>query len=744
MLKIGIAITNICLLLILSVAIASPTPNNNGWMQGIHLQNQSNTDPTHNLSTLTQHLATVKQSHKQHTANTLTADRPNVTVTVKQGKPSSRTQAVSIKPKTTQKKSSKHLWNLQNVDIMKVIAEVSQETGKNFIVDPQVSGKVTIVSSTALNSDAIYQVFLSTLQVLGYAAVPSGHIIKIMPLRDANRLGSGVMNPHTPQGDNIIVQVIPLHYVSALQLVPILNPLIPTWANVAAVTTANSLIVSGTDAVVNRVMGIVQHVDTPAANGVDVITLQYATAENVATEINKLIESSRAYGDTVDAAVSADDRSNSLMITGNRSARLRIKVLVTQLDQGGPDGMGDTQVLHLHYIQVQDILPILRGIAHQNSNSASAPVSTIPVSSDSNNGSMGGNQSSFSNQVQSITNAQLNSGAVTGDTAKQPIVITGDVTNNALIITAPSAMMFKLKNVVSHLDVRPEQVLVQGIIAEVDASKAQNLGIQWGSSALSGSDSSGNSSLGPTTAFAATGGLGVGFIQSGNLRGLVQLLGSNTGSNILSTPSITVLNNGHADIEVGKTISETTGEYQPTTGTPTNPFTQFQDKNVGLVLRVTPQITGDNSIRLAIDQTNSSIISDTDSSSSNPNPSTNQEKISTSVLVNNGQVLVLGGLISSQKEEVVSQVPFLGDIPILGYLFKHTESQNVKKDLLVFLRPIVITNPEQANEISKQRYEFIRDRQILNGNHMGEFTASSTLMSATGVQLPVPFSDPNG
>jgi general secretion pathway protein D len=589
------------------------------------------------------------------------------------------------------------------------------------------------------------------LHVLGYAAVPAGDIVKIIPLRDAGRESVKVIgNNSTVSGDSIVVQIIPLKYISAIQLVPILNPLIPSWANVSAVTTANSIIISGTASVVQRVNNIIARVDTPAANGVDVISLQYASSEDVAKELDKLIQASRAYGDTVSAAISADDRSNSILLSGNQATRLRLKVLISQLDQAGSNGLGDTQVIHLHYIQVQDILPILRGIAHQNPGSIGSSAGT-PINSGSNSSSSYGSNSSldsgdngFTNQVQSISNAELNSGAVSGDGTKQQTVITGDVTNNALIITAPNAMMNKLKNVIARLDVRPEEVLVQGVIAEVDASKAQSLGIQWGSQALSGADSSGNSVLGPTSAFAATGGMGVCFITDGSLRGVAQLLGSDSGSNILSTPSITVLNNGHADIEVGKTFSELTGNYQPSGNSNSNPFQQFSDKSVGLALRVTPQITGDDSIRLAIDQSNSSIINDSDSTNSssnsiNPNPSTNQEKISTSVLVNNGQILVLGGLMSAQKEKVTTKVPFLGDIPLLGWAFKHTEDRNVKKDLLIFLRPIVISNPEQASELSKKRYEFMRDRQILNANGQGQFTADSVLMSPGGVKLPVPF-----
>lgn len=734
----------------INLALAADQPAaSTEWQKAVQLQQQNgNNDPT-NLK------AALSSATQQPATSTSTSVPAKSSLHVSAvATTSTRTQPTKISGTSSKPAPQAHIWNLKDADLLQVIAEVARETGKNFIVDPQVSGKVTIISTRPLAPAAVYQMFLSTLQVLNFAAVPAGNATKIIALHDASREAGKVFSGAVPEGGAMVVDVIPLHYISAIQLVPILNPLIPTWATVSAVVTANSIIVSGSQSVVNRVYQIIERVDTPSSNGVDVIPMQYSIADDVAKELTDLIQSARSYGEMVNAAISSDERSNSILLSGNASARLRLKILISQLDQPGSNGMGDTQVIHLHYIQVQDILPILRGMADQNPGSAgasaSSPTSMSSSSSDSSSsssasgtGGLTSGYSNFTNQVQTITNAELNSGAVgsTGTNGKpQQTIITGDVTNNALIITAPNGMMLKLKSVISRLDTRPQQVLVQGVIAEVDASKAQNFGIQWGSNAVDG----GQSPLGPTNAFAATGGMGVGLIQDGDFRAVVQALATDTSSNVLSTPSITVLNNGHADIEVGQTISETTGQYQtPSNGGTGNgePYIQYQDKNVGLTLTVTPQISGDDTIRMAIDQTNSAVIPDS-TTDINPNPETTQEKISTSVLINNGQILVLGGLMDSHLEKVVQKVPLLGDIPLIGLIFRHNTDTNVKKVLLIFLRPIVINTPDQANSLSLDRYNFLRDRQILTENGQSDFTAGSTLMSPNGIDLPVPFSKP--
>jgi general secretion pathway protein D len=341
-----------------------------------------------------------------------------------------------------------------------------------------------------------------------------------------------------------------------------------------------------------------------------------------------------------------------------------------------------------------------------------------------------------------INNASLNSSSSSAND-KSKVTIVGDVTNNALVITANPTVMIQLRNVINKLDVAPKQVLVESVIAEVDAQTAKQLGIEWGTATPSASASAtGLDSAGAISSYSyGGGGMGVGFVQSGDMRALIAMIASDANSNIVSTPSVTVLNNAPADIEVGENVSQVSAEY---TGGQTSsdtfaPPTTYQDKQIGLTLKVIPQITGDHSVRLVIDQENSAIVDDATLKGQSPNAPTSEEKISTQVMVNNGQVLVLGGLINSQDRTVLNKVPILGDIPIIGRLFQSHSTTKVKKDLMIFLRPVIIQNEAQAKALTQNRYDFMRDVAILNNNKQGVLIASSTLPEREPSQLPSPF-----
>ena len=651
--------------------------------------------------------------------------------------------ASSTKPTTTVPTEAKHTWNLQGVDIKSVVTEISRETGKNFILDPQVQGNVTIISSHPMGATEAYQVFLSTLRVMGYSVVPDGSDLKIVPSRDAANQARLADNENPGHGDEAVVRVVQVKYVSAMQLIPALRPLLPTWGNVTAYAPSNAVILSGSADNVERVTQIIHEVDSPSSNGIDVVHLQHAVASDLVKELNQLILSARANGSGTNASLSSDDQSNSILVSGDEVSRLRLKVLIAKIDSEDGSSNNNTQVVYLKYIQVKDILPILKGMVNQSvsysMSSGSANYSSNGASSSSSN-SLGQASAQFIAAANSqINNAMLNSNS--GDSKdKTRVTIVGDVTNNALVISADPTTMMRLRNVIDKLDVPPQQVLVQGVIAEVDAATAKQIGIEWGT----GGDAQSSNSLGITGIAGAPysfsgGGLGVGFLKSGDMRALVALLSTDTNSNIVSTPSITVLNNSPADIEVGENISQVSAEY---TGGQSDqqytPPTTYTDKQIGLTLKVIPQITGEHSVRLVIDQQNSSIINDAQTDG-NPNKPTTQEKITTQVMVNDGQVLVLGGLISSQENKVLNKVPVLGDIPILGYLFRNQSTQHTKKDLMIFLRPIIIKGTDQAAQIANSRYDFMRDVAILNSEGHGHIIASSTLVSRHPVQLPSPF-----
>lgn len=658
----------------------------------------------------------------------------------------------TTKPAATSPVIAKHTWNLQGVDIKSVITEISRETGKNFILDPQVQGNVTIISSHPMGPAEAYQVFLSTLRVMGYAVVPDGNNLKIVPARDAANQSRLATNANPGKGDEAVVRVVPVKYVSAMQLIPALRPLLPTWGNVTAYAPSNTVILSGSAGNVQRITQIIHEVDSPSANGIDVVHLQHAVASDLVKEINQLILSARANGSGTNASLSADDQSNSILVSGDEVSRLRLKVLIAKIDSEDGSSNNNTQVVYLKYIQVKDILPILKGMVNQSvsysmsSGGANYSSGGSNSSSTSSSGSYGDSLGHASAQFTAAANSQINNATLNSNSGsadnKSKISIVGDVTNNALVITADPTTMMRLRNVIDKLDVAPQQVLVQGVIAEVDAQTAQQIGIQWGT----GGTNQGTDALGiagtsvPSYAFAG-GGLGVGFLKSGDMRALLALLSTDTNSNIVSTPSITVLNNSPADIEVGQSVYDVSGNYQPSSGNegPNQPYITYTPKQVGLTLKVIPQITGQHSVRLVIDQQNSSVINDAQTDSNNPNKPTTEEKITTQVMVNDGQVLVLGGLISSQDSKVLNKVPVLGDIPILGHLFRNQSTQRTKKDLMIFLRPIIIKNDQQVDKITHNRYDFMRDMAILNKEGHGHMIASSTLVSRHPVQLPSPF-----
>lgn len=641
-----------------------------------------------------------------------------------------------------------HLWNLQGVSIKSVITEISRETGKNFILDPQVDGKVTIISSHPMGAKETYQVFLSALRVMGFSVVPDGKNLKIVPSRDAANQARLAGNRNPGAGDEAVVRVIPVYYVSAIQLIPALRPLLPTWGNIGAYPPSNSIIVSGSADNVQRIAEIISQVDTEDSNGIDVMVLKHAVADDIVKEVNQLILSARANGASTNATLSADPQSNSVLIGGDAVSRLHLKVLIAKLDASGAEGQDNEQVITLKYIQVKDILPILKAMVHQ-------PISMSITSGggggysgggSSGGGSSGGDSTNLgqaSPQFNAAANSQINNASLNSSTGgaedKNRVTIVGDVTNNDLIMSGSPSTMIQLRSVISKLDIPPQQVVIQGVIAEVDASTLRNLGIQWGTGGANQAAITGTGTTVSNFDYSAPG-MGVGFLQAGDMRALVQMLQTDANSNILDTPSVTVINNSSADIEVGQNVYDISGQYQPGQGTgqQTAPYVTYTPKQIGLTLKVIPQITGDGSVRMVIYQENSAQIDSAQTSGGNI--PTSEEKISTQVIVNNGQILVLGGLTNSQDRKVVTRVPILGYIPILGLLFQNHTTQKVKKDLMIFLRPIIVTDQKTADRVTNNRNNFMHDVAILNKDGHTDMVAAS-ILPKENEELPTPFND---
>lgn len=559
------------------------------------------------------------------------------------------------------------LWNLNNVDIQAVIEEISRETGKNFIVDPRVSGRVNIISNKPMSPNEIYPVFLSMLQVLGFSAVQVGDIVKILPMNDAQRSSVPVsdLNQRPKGRDTLIVQVIPIKNSSASKLVPILRPLLPESSNLGAYDPAGVLIVSATANNVDRILKIVHDVDKANTNDIEVITLEQATAAQVVNVISSLQTTSGEAGGNVTLA--ADDHTNSILISGDAQKRARLRALVAQLDVASPAGStGNTQVIYLHYLKAKDFAAILSKIAQGG-------------------GEEGGKEKAG---------------------PQNKISIQAEPTTNALIITAPPSMMMNLKSVVARLDNRPAQVLVEAAIVEVDENASLQLGILWGQLAFEGSASP-IDNVGLPFGFNP----GIGVIKNGNLREIINLLATNGSTNILSTPSVLVMDNQEAKIEVGQNLSLETGSYSNTNGTNSSvsPFNTVQRDRIGLHLYVTPQINRGDAVQLTIDQGNETL--------ENPNditltPITNVTALKTTVLVNNGDILVLGGLISNSLTKSTTKIPLVGDIPFIGAFFTYDTSTMTKKNLMIFLKPAILHQSKDNLAVTDSKYNFIRSQQL--------------------------------
>lgn len=599
------------------------------------------------------------------------------------------------------KPSGKRLWNLQEADILSVINEVSQETGKNFVVDPRVNGKISLISSKPLRKDEVYQVFLSVLGILGYSAIPSGDVVKIVPNMESGELATAVATNLSPgKGDEVVVRVIPLENVSAMQLIPVIRPLLPQWSNISSYAPGNVLIVLGRASNLDRVLSIIQDVDKASNSGIQIVPLRHASAPQVALVLNNLQNSARSAGESSPVSIAVDERSNSILLGGPKAMRLRMRVLISQLDGPSASPSGNTEVVYLRYLEAKNLAPLLGKIAQNilgkdtGGHDAGLALPTLPTSMP------GGNSPAAGNGSKEASAAPINS-----------TNIQAEPNTNAIIITAPPALMSAIKSIIAKLDVRPAQVLVEAIIAEIDESNLTSLGIQWGTRVPDDKSLSADGQGGLPTAFPSYGAGVVGIIPYVKIKALLSLLRNQSGVNILSTPQIVVLDNQKATIEIGQMVPTQTGSYA-TSGTggavsPT-PFNTTDYKNVTLKLDVTPQINLGNSVRLTI-----ALKNDTLQNPLNPgnNPLINTSKISNKVIVASDDVLVLGGLISNTSNENINKVPVLGNMPIIGPLFQQKTSRQQKKNLMVFLKPVIMKNNDDSMTISEMKYSTMRSAQ---------------------------------
>ncbi|WP_348767485.1 type II secretion system secretin GspD [uncultured Salinisphaera sp.] len=595
--------------------------------------------------------------------------------------------------------------NLKNADITTLIATVSEVTGRNFVVDPRVKGDVTVLSTEPMTPAELYETFLSVLEVHGFAAVPSGEITKIIPQINAKQDG-GFGRSGGSTREDIVTRVISVSNVPADQLVPILRPLVPQYGHLAAYSASNTLIISDREANAQRIAEIVNKIDRNGLQDVETIRLQYASAPEVARVIDQLKAGSSGNAAAVNFSVIPDERTNSVIISGGRKERLRLRAIIADLDTA-TEQTGGTQVVYLDYADAESLAPVLQNFA--SGNGATASSASNPASA---SGSSAATRSA-------------------GGASANGVTVIAEPASNALVVTAPADMMREIKQVINQLDIRRGQVLVEAIIAEVTLSRSRQLGVNvavfedGGPAAASILDSN-TLNVVPSLALDGTPlelvqqgiNLGIGSISDSgtSFAVLVNALSGNTNTNVLSTPSLITRDNEEAEIKVGQEVPFVTGNY--TSGTTgggatnglTNPFQTIERKDVGLTLGFTPQISAGDTIQLTIDQEVSSIAQGS-SQTGAVDLITNNRTLTTSVEVENGQILVLGGLIDDQVVETEQKVPVLGDIPILGALFTNRTVQKNKRNLLNFIRPTILRGGGEADYFTRKKYNYIRSLQ---------------------------------
>lgn len=568
----------------------------------------------------------------------------------------------------------KSLLNLNDADIRALIGTVSKATGRNFVVDPRVKGKVTVISSTPTESADIYELFLSILQVNGFSAIETNDVVKIVPLTGATQQGTPATGEQDESPDSLVTRLFTLNHTSAAELVPILRPLLPQHAHLAAHTASNALIAADSSANIGRLATLVARIDQPLDRAIEIVRLENASASDLVPILQGMVATKIPLPGATLAppTLSADPRTNTILIAGTREFRLEMRSLIGHLDT--PLGFSaDTRVIYLHYSEADDLVPILQSLSGGDSKKKAAG---------------------------------------------RDIEIQADPRVNALILQGDPQRILAMQHIISQLDVRRAQVMVEGIIAEVAEDDSEELGIQWRTAATDHGEFAGiefpGVNSGSIDLFDATdigAGFTLGFIRNQSIRGLLRAISSTRGTNLLSTPSLVTLDNEEAEIVVGENVPFITGQFTNDTSSPENPFQTIERQDVGVVLRVRPQINEGDAIRLEIEQEVSSVEVNREGS----DLITSKRSIRTTVMADDGQIVALGGLISEDHQDAINKVPLLGDIPLVGKLFQNRTETYLKSNLLVFLRPTIIRDNLRGAALTADKYSYIRGLQL--GHH---------------------------
>ncbi len=662
------------------------------------------------------------------------------------------------KPGAAVKTQTPVTLNFVNADIEAVTRAIGVMMDKQFVIDPRVKGTITLYSEQPLSVHEAYLNYLAGLRGLGFTVVESGGLLKVLPEADAKLQSSTVLvDSGAPRGDQILTQVYRLNYEQANNLVPVLRPLISPNNTVQANPGNNTLVVTDYADNLQRIAKIIAAMDTPASTDLEIVPLKHTVASDMAALVARLadgggiaaIPGQPALSSGGSASVVADPRSNALIVRAPNAAKLAaVRSIIAKLDVPGSDSTGNIHVVYLKNADAAKLATVLRaafaagGSAAAGGSGGSTPTSPglgnfgSPAGAASptqaNTGLGGGNASGSGMSPAATQPVSASPGPSTGG------FVQADPATNALIITAPDPLYRQIRNVIDQLDGRRAQVYVETLIVKVDASKTGAFGVQWqnlfgskgdgtipgagtnfgsgASNIISGSAALYGGVAGITGAIKdAPTGLNIGVLKKFGdkytLGAIANFLETEAGANVLSTPNLVALDNEEAKIVVGRNVPFVTGSFTNTgsSSSSVNPFQTFDRKDVGITLRIRSQIGEGGTVRMTVYQENSSIDPTTKADTSGP--ATEKSSIETTVAVDDGGILVLGGLLKDEFADSEGRVPGLGSIPVIGNLFKNTGRSRVKTNLMVFLRPVIMRDQKSADELTLDRYEYIRALQ---------------------------------
>ncbi|MGR5195522.1 type II secretion system secretin GspD [Vibrio rotiferianus] len=604
--------------------------------------------------------------------------------------------------------------SFKGTDIQEFINIVGRNLEKTIIVDPSVRGKIDVRSYDVLNEEQYYSFFLNVLEVYGYAVVEMNNgVLKVIKAKDSKTSAIPVLGDSSAKGDSVITRVVAVRNVSVRELSPLLRQLIDNAGagNVVHYDPANIILITGRAAVVNRLAEIIKRVDQAGDKEIELVELRNASAAEMVRIVEALNKTTnqKSTPEFLEPKIVADERTNSILISGDPKVRARLKRLIRQLDVEMAT-KGNNRVVYLKYAKAEDLVDVLKGV---------------------------------SDNLQ----AEKQAGQKGASSAKRgEVVIAAHEATNSLVVTAPPDIMMALQDVISQLDIRRAQVLIEALIVEMSEGDGINLGVQWGSletgaviqygntgapigqvmvgleeakdttTTKAVYDTDGNFLRNETTteqgdystlakALGGVNGAAMSIVM-GDWTALISAVASDSNSNILSSPSITVMDNGEASFIVGEEVPVITGSTAGSNND--NPFQTVDRKEVGIKLKVVPQINEGDSVQLNIEQEVSNVLG----ANGAVDVRFAKRQLNTSVMIQDGQMLVLGGLVDERALESESKVPLLGDIPVIGHLFKSTSTQTEKRNLMVFIKPTIIRDGMTADGITQRKYNFIRAEQL--------------------------------